>query len=247
MFVIINADDLGMSRDVNEAIIEQIKNGRVSSSTVMANGPEVAHAATALKRVRRCSFGAHLNLTQFEPLCGGPGARLLTAGTGQLSRWAVAPFPTPGRLQAMYDELCAQVDRLRELGVDVSHFDSHHHVHTNPSVFPVLKAVQRRYGVRKVRLSKNVYSTSQHHPLSLKLKKQVYNRALRRVWRTTTTDAFTEFLTFTELDPSSLRCRSIELMVHPGAPTAGLEAGLLASDWIESHPTGLTLISYRDL
>jgi hypothetical protein len=71
--VIVNADDLGMSREVNDAIFELMSRGRISSATILANAPATRDAARRAQAFPRCSFGVHLNLTQFEPLTGGPG------------------------------------------------------------------------------------------------------------------------------------------------------------------------------
>src|SRR5690349_11238443 len=83
--VIINADDLGMSERVNEAIFDLMAQGRVTSATVMANGPAFRHAISGISRFPACSFGAHLNLTEFAPVTGGPDAALLTGAGGCLS------------------------------------------------------------------------------------------------------------------------------------------------------------------
>jgi len=94
MQVIVNADDLGMSANVNEAIFELIAAGRISSATLMANGPAMREAAARLHLFPHCSFGVHLNLTQFQPLTGGDGAKVLTNGSGQLSRDIETASPT---------------------------------------------------------------------------------------------------------------------------------------------------------
>jgi predicted glycoside hydrolase/deacetylase ChbG (UPF0249 family) len=248
MHIIINADDLGMSAEVNDAIFELMSTRRVTSATIMANGPAV-HAATAqLRRFPSCSFGVHLNLTQFEPLTAGDGASMLTRETGQLSRWIETAVPTIALLRAAYEECCAQIELLASAGVAISHFDSHNHVHTRPQIFPVLKALQKRYRIRKVRLAKNLYSDSQPYPGSLRWKKRAYNIALRRIYRTETTEAFTELLTFAELTAQrSLRYHSVELMVHPGASYAAAETALLQSDWLPNLSAGATVITYRQL
>jgi predicted glycoside hydrolase/deacetylase ChbG (UPF0249 family) len=245
MNLIINADDLGISRQVNDAVFDLLAARRISSATVMANAPELLHAAGNLRSFPECSFGAHLNLTQFEPLTSGPGAKLLSESGGPLSRNIAKASPTPKLLQAIYDELCAQVDRLISLDVPVSHFDSHHHVHTMPYVFPVLKALQRRYRVRRVRLSKNLYAPGEACPPALRWKKCAFNWAIRRIYQTQTTDRFTELLSFCRLGARSMAYRSVELMVHPGAPYSAEETAVLNSDWLECQAA--RLISYRDL
>jgi len=249
MQVIVNADDLGMSARINDAIFELIGARKVSSATIMANGPAMREAAANVRLFPDCSFGIHLNLTQFQPLIGGAGATVLTNGTGQLSRDIETTSPTIALLRAAYEECCAQIELLSAAGVSISHFDSHNHVHTRPHIFPVLKALQKRYGIRRVRLAKNLYGASQRCSSSLLWKKRAYNAALRHVYRTRTTDVFTEFVTFAEAcREGTPSFRSAEVMVHPGAAYAGEETNRLRSDWIGSL-TGhrVELIDYRQL
>lgn len=246
--VILNADDLGMSRAVNEATFDLMAKGRITSATLMANAPATREAAPHASKFPQCSFGVHLNLTQFEPLTAGPGARLLTGDRGQMSRANETARPSLPRLQAIYRELRAQIERVASLGVPISHLDSHHHVHTRPFVFPVLKQLQRRYGIRRVRLAKNFYAADRPCPGHLLWKKRAYNRALKSLYVTHTTDAFTEFLTYCRAGAARQRAAGcVELMVHPGAPYAAEETALLESDWIARAGVPVRLISYADL
>jgi predicted glycoside hydrolase/deacetylase ChbG (UPF0249 family) len=246
--VIVNADDLGLSEEVNEATFGLIAKGRISSATIMANAPATEAAARASASYPRCSFGVHLNLTQLEPLTRGSGARLLVGADGHLSRANEAVPPHPGRLRACYEELCAQIDRVAALGVRISHFDSHHHVHTRAFFFPILKQLQQRYRIRQVRLSKNLYAPEQPCSPALLWKKRAYNWALKSLYPTRTTDVFTEFLTY--YHAGAARRRSIdrvELMVHPGAPYAAEETAILESDWTRHSDVPVQLISYAQL
>ena len=248
ILVIVNADDLGMSREINDAVFELMSKGRVSSATLMANAPVTAQAARQASRFPMCSFGVHLNLTQFEPLSAGAGARLLVDERGQMSRANETARPSRERLRAMYEELCAQIERVVSLGVNISHFDSHNHAHTRPHVFPALKAAQRRYRITKVRLSKNFYPPETPCSASLLWKKRAYNWALRSAYRTQTTDAFTEFLTYDRADAARKRSiGTIELMVHPGAACAAEETSILDSDWLARWRPLVQLASYAQL
>lgn len=246
--VIVNADDLGMSREVNDATFDLMEKGRISSATLMANAPTTSQAARRVHEFPACSFGVHLNLTQFEPLIGGASARLLVDTDGQLSRAIETVRPSLARLRAVHEELCAQIDRVASLGVRISHLDSHNHVHTRPWLFPVLKDLQRRYRIRRVRLSKNFYSPQQACHTDLRWRKRAYNWALKNLYATHTTDAFTELLTYYDADP--VRRRSIglaELMVHPGAAHAAAETAILESDWVVRANPSVRLISYAQL
>jgi chitin disaccharide deacetylase len=246
--VIVNADDLGMNQQVNDATFDLIAKGRISSATIMANAPGTREAARRASMFGTCSFGVHLNLTELEPLTSGPGARLLVDERGRMSRAIERARPHLGLLRAIYAELCAQVERVASLGVCISHLDSHHHVHTRPLVFPVVKAIQLRYGIRRVRLAKNFYAPEQPCAPGLAWRKRAYNRALQSMYATRTTDAFTEFLTYYHADAARKRSLGlIELMVHPGAPYAAEETALLDSDWIARTEMLVRLISYAQL
>src|SRR5262245_49696065 len=246
--MIINADDLGMSEEVNEAIFDLLAERRIFSATVIANAPATRHATAHLRLFPECSFGVHLDLTQFERLTGGPGARLLVNEHGELSRAIETADRSPARLRAAYDEICAQIELLSSLGQRISHFDSHNHLHSRPFMFPVLKAAQRRYGIRKVRISKNLYAPQEPVSRELYAKKRVYNWALRTLYRTRTTDVFTELLTFHQMrHRRDLTMRTIELMVHPGASYAAPEMAVLHSGWHHDLPTPTQIISYAQL
>jgi chitin disaccharide deacetylase len=247
MYVIVNADDLGISAKVNDAIFELMAARLISSATILANGPAMRDAVARLHLFPGCSFGVHLNLTQFHPLTGA-AATVLTSGTGELSRSIEHASPSVMLLRAAFDECCAQIDRLAGAGVHISHFDSHNHVHTRPHIFPVLKALQRRYRIRRVRLAKNLYGFGQSFPASLRWKKWAYNAALRRVYRTWTTDVFTEFVTFVELCRESAPAfQTAEVMVHPGAAYATEETKVLRSDWLKRVTGPPELINYTQL
>jgi predicted glycoside hydrolase/deacetylase ChbG (UPF0249 family) len=246
--IIVNADDLGMSPAVNEATFDLMSKGRISSATIMANAPATREAARQAPKFPACSLGVHLNLTQFEPLTGGSGARLLVDERGQMSRANERARPSLARLRAVYRELCAQIERVASLGVSISHIDSHHHVHTGPLVFPALKEVQRRYRIRRVRLSKNFYSPDKPCPADLFWRKRAYNWALQSVYPTQTTDAFTEFLTYYHADAARQRSIGrIELMVHPGSASAAAEMAILESDWAARTGLPVQMISYTQL
>jgi len=246
--VIVNADDLGMSAEVNAATFALMTEGRLRSATILANGPAFAAAVPQARSFPKCSFGVHLNLTQFDPLTAGPGTRLITNDAGVMSREIENAGPSRDRMRAAYEEWCAQIERVASAGIPISHIDSHNHVHTRPALFPVVKAVQRRYGIRKVRLSKNLYTADQPCANALMVKKRLYNAALRAIYRTHTTDAFTEFVTFARLSaPATADCASVEAMVHPGAPYAGPETELLRSDWLNNRDRPAMLINYYEL
>lgn len=247
--LIVNADDLGSNRIVNEATLDLIAAGVVTSATIMGNGPDVKYLAARLARYPKASFGVHLNITEFLPLTEkSSDLRPLYGEEGQFVKRPAAIRLKPRMLQAIYEEFCAQIRIVAGLGVSPTHLDSHHHIHTLPAIFPVIKALQRRFGIRRVRLSKNLYLREQRPQPHLLIKKTVYNTLLRRVYSSRSTEFFTEFNTFHELlSRGELpRFTSLEAMVHPGLPHYEPETAILRTEWT-ARLSNTKLISFAEL
>lgn len=251
MRVILNADDFGLNTCVNDRILDLISRRRITSATLISNAPAVEDAVRRIPRGSHCSFGIHLNLTQFEPLTPLKDRGILSACLDEKGYFRGEEYlrstPITSVLrEAFFKELRLQAEKIGALGVKISHFDSHNHVHTMPALFPVLKRLQQHFGVRKVRTTWNIYSCPA--PSALVLKKRVWNFALCHYYKTTTTRGFTSFATFYDLARSRvLNQDSVELMVHPGHHQFEKETQLLSTDWDKDILFPIQLINYSDL
>ena len=158
--MIVNADDFGLSPRVNEAIVRAFDEGLISSTTVMANMPAFAEAsAIARERGLLDHVGAHLVLTEGEPLtdtmrrCG----RFCDAD-GRFTFWRQedrAVWLSSDERRAVAGELRAQIARCRESGLPVTHVDTHHNVHNQPGIAPLVLDAARELGVPAVRVLEN--------------------------------------------------------------------------------------------
>lgn len=253
MRVIINSDDLGMNPVVNEKILDLMFRRRITSASILANGPSVEQAIKLLPKGTGCSLGVHLNLTEFNPLTPAKHLNGLRgcldengafAGQQNLDRFSISPSCQEG----IYRELKLQVKKVVSMGVKVSHLDSHNHMHTIPQVFPVIKRLQKEFGIRKVRTTWNIYPLGKPVSRTLLMKKKVWDFALRRLYATTTTQGLTTFSTFYDLAKTrKLLCQSIELMTHPGHTEYDEETRLLDRDWENEIVFPVELISYHAL
>jgi predicted glycoside hydrolase/deacetylase ChbG (UPF0249 family) len=250
MRIIVNADDLGLSDAVNVAIFQGMQRGTITSATMLANGAAVESAARQLHLYPNCSFGVHLNLTEFCPVCPGSHADLASildkngCFNGNSIREVEVTRPM---VKAIFREWCSQIDKLTSLGVQPSHLDGHHHVHTIPRLLPVLAALNRRYKINRVRISRNMYEDWERPGQLLLAKKSVFNLGLRTIGFRTTR-LFTDLVTFIRLcGAHAPRQSSVELMTHPGSLPRGEEANLLESDWTEKLSYNTALVSYKNL
>lgn len=253
MRIIVNADDLGLNACVNDRIFDLMFRRRITSATLIANAPAVEEAARRVSERGNCSIGIHLNLTEFQPLTPPKELGILGSCLDEKGCFAGEEFLRTVKLtaqlkQEIFKELCLQVEKILSFGIQISHFDSHQHVHTIPALFPVVKRLQRHFGIRKVRTTWNIRPPSFKASPSLILKKRIWDFALRKYYRTITTSGFTSFTMFYDLArATSLNHDSIELMVHPGHIRFEEETQLLYTDWQRAVPFFTKLINYHDL
>jgi|SRR5579862_5189307 len=250
MRIIVNADDLGMSESVNEAIFHGMQRGTITSATLLSNGAAVQVAARKLRLFPNCSFGVHLNLTEYSPLCPGSLtdlAMILDANQCFNGNSIREIGISLSMLQAIFREWCCQIETLIGLGVEPSHLDGHHHVHTIPQLLPVLTTIRRRYKINKVRISRNMYDDTERPSNLLLIKKRLFNSALR-IAGFQTTRLFTDLRTFVKLcSARPPRLATVELMTHPGSVPPDDEEILLESDWTERLSYKAALVSYANL
>jgi len=247
--LIVNADDLGYDAAVNDRIFRLMGAGNVTSATILMNAPAAEAAAGRLRELPQVSFGVHLNITEFPPLTRGAALEPLCDANGNLATaWVKTLKPTRATREAVFHEWCAQVQRALDCGVPVSHFDSHHHIHNIPRLFPVLKRVQLRFGIRKVRMARNIFDIGERLRFGRRQAIAAWNLGLKTIVPTRTTDAFTDFSTFHKRVAAGLPWEgTIELMCHPGSHLYEDETLMLEGDWRTTVALGAALISYRDL
>lgn len=248
MRVIINADDLGYNIDINNAIFILMERRLITSATLMSNGLACEDAINRIPRYPWCSFGIHLNLTEFQPLTRNKAFKSITGPDGNFKGNIRKVHISYDLVQAIYKEWCAQIEKMMSSGLVISHIDSHHHVHTMWQLFLVLKKVQKQFNIPKVRLSRNIYPPSPSISCNLLIKKWLWNLSLRSYSATKTTDGFTNFACFLDnLKIKEISYKTVELMVHPGWNNYAKEIAYIESPWIATIPINVSLINYNDL
>ncbi|CAN5126270.1 chitin disaccharide deacetylase [soil metagenome] len=152
--LIINADDFGMSREVNEGTKKGIEQGIITSVSVMANMPYFDDAITFLKKHPKVSVGLHFNITEGKPL-------ILPKNAGNLIREDDYFFHWPQLLskvgfknidfKEIDEELKMQFRKLQATGIPITHIDSHHHIHLYPSLFALVSKFADQHGISSLR------------------------------------------------------------------------------------------------
>jgi predicted glycoside hydrolase/deacetylase ChbG (UPF0249 family) len=141
-WLIVNADDLGLSAGVNAGIAEAHERGIVTSASLMVRAGAAAAAAKLAHEHRGLAIGLHLDIAEWR----------FEAGEWRLSYERCDP-EDPAAVEA---ECRGQLDAFRELcGRDPTHLDSHQHTHRSEPVASVaarlaaeLSAPLRDRGIR---------------------------------------------------------------------------------------------------
>ncbi|MEO2680897.1 MAG: carbohydrate deacetylase [Clostridium butyricum] len=145
--LIINADDFGYSKAVNLGIMESHINGVLTSTTLMANMPDVDHAVSLLKDMPNLCVGAHLTLTCGKPMLGEKVSTLIKENGYFLKLEDVENKVVQMDISEIYEEWKTQIRYLLNKGVNLSHIDSHHHVHTFKEHEEIIKVLSEEFNL----------------------------------------------------------------------------------------------------
>ncbi|MBN1481265.1 ChbG/HpnK family deacetylase [candidate division KSB1 bacterium] len=142
-YLIVNADDFGRSLEVNRGIVHVFKNGIVTSTTLLVNFDAFADAVDLIKRFH-IPVGIHFNLTDGRPVCSPSLVPSLVDSQGQFFRKFVfyrRLLKRRFRAQDIERELRAQLNACLNAGIELDHYDGHHHVHALKGVAHICRSL----------------------------------------------------------------------------------------------------------
>lgn len=214
MPLIIHADDFGINESVSKCIAECFAKGWVTETSLMVNMP---YADDAIELAKREGFankvGLHLNLSQGMPMTDAIKAfPRLCNSDGTFNKRFHHSFVTRFLLSraesaAIKKEIEAQIEKFCSYGGLMMKLDSHHHVHTDWSVYRILEAVALANGIKALRISATLHKVG---PIK-ELYKCFLNKRIRARFETCNHfDGYNESM----ISVLEAGC-SVELMTHP--------------------------------
>jgi chitin disaccharide deacetylase len=215
--LIVNADDFGISPMVNRAVLSGLENGLVTSTSIMANMPgfEDAVALTRQHGQLAGKIGLHINLTEGYPLTASIRDCPVFCGHGGYFIYDRRPlFYLGGRTRAaIYEEMRAQLEKVLAAGISPIHLDSHHHVHTEWAIAPLVCRLGREYAIPRIRLTRNM---GEIRDIPRRIYKKIFNSwRLGRRKDFSNTDYFGDMEDMKHFTGTRRATgKSIEVMVH---------------------------------
>jgi hopanoid biosynthesis associated protein HpnK len=154
--LIINADDFGLTPGINRSILELHRAGVLTSATLMATGPAFDDAVALALANPSLGVGCHIVLTDGTPAL--PPERIPTLiGPDRknfrtsLAGFAFALLSGNIREEDIVREAYAQITRLKQAGIPITHLDTHKHTHLFPRLANLLVQIAEGASIPAIR------------------------------------------------------------------------------------------------
>jgi hopanoid biosynthesis associated protein HpnK len=239
--LILNADDFGLTRGVNEGILRAHRDGVLTSATLMANGDAFDHAVELARATPTLGVGCHLVLVGGYSVAPAPEIPSLADSSGRLpaSLPALVTRVSSGAIRRadIEKELRAQIGKIQRAGLVPTHLDTHKHTHAHPRVLDALGRVAQEFGIHRIRKPierlrdswasnakpKQLVAASAARAVTLQFRK------LMRKYNLRAPDNFLGLASTGRVDATALRRLvdtlspgQTEIMLHPGICDADL-------------------------
>lgn len=163
---IINADDFGATKGINSAIIQAFTEGSLNSASIMIN---MAYAEEAVRLYKETGegfdVGLHLNLTLGKALSSPKQIPLLVDEEGNfkcgfVKLLSLSFCKKQAFIEQVKIEANAQIKKAKEMGLTLSHIDSHRHIHNIPALFSIVNDLAKEQEIPRIRvLNENILTT----------------------------------------------------------------------------------------
>ena len=150
-YLMIRADDIGMSHSVNMALRELLETGYPVSASVMFPTPWYKEAVAILKAYDNVSVGIHLTLNseweyyRWGPITGREAVPSLVDEDGHFHHKTEPLKENPPSKEEMKKELRAQIERARKSGLRIDYMDYHMGIKGIPGFNEVLEELAEEY------------------------------------------------------------------------------------------------------
>ena len=161
--LIVNADDFGASRSINDAVIRAHREGILTTASLMVNEPGCGDAVELAKQNPRLGVGLHLTLLMGHSALS---PREIPGLVNDRAEFLNEPVKVGMRYffrrelrEPLRKEIHAQFARFRTTGLTLDHVNGHLHMHLHPVVFGILMEDAQKLGIERMRLTRDPFWT----------------------------------------------------------------------------------------
>lgn len=160
MKLVVNADDLGMDKNKNMAVIQSLTEHYCTQASIVVNCGDATQEAVRMIKNNDLGdkIGLHINLTVGEPLTNDIKACKLYCKDGKFvyDPWLISMKKLikvlwPRNIKAIRTELEAQIKAYLDYGFELRHIDSHNWIHLLLPVWLALKPLIKKYNIKTIR------------------------------------------------------------------------------------------------
>ncbi len=156
--LIITSDDFGLSRGVNRAVEQGWDNGLLTGASIMPGAAAFGEAVKIARRNPGLQIGLHLTLVQGRAVLPPNAIPSIVDASGNFTDNAVMAgiryFFDRGLYCQLKREIEAQIQKVLDAGIPLTHIDGHLNIHLHPTVFRILAELMPRYGITTFRLAR---------------------------------------------------------------------------------------------
>lgn len=154
--LIVNADDFGRHVLINDAVIQGHVEGCITSATLMPSAAAFDDAVTKAAAHPSLGVGVHLTLIGEKPLLPPEQIPSLVDENGQLAekypQFMARFFKGAVSLKEVRAELAAQIQKVVDSGLRITHIDSHQHLHLLPGIIDIALELAAAHQIKAVRI-----------------------------------------------------------------------------------------------
>lgn len=156
-FLIVNADDFGIHPAVNRAVCRGFESGILTSTSLMAGGAAFEDAVHMARSLKGIGIGIHLTLVGGLPtVLPSKEVPTITWGNGRLcsNYLELIKRDLRGmiRMDEVYREWDAQIRKILDTGLPITHIDGHQHMHMWNHFFPIALTLAHKYHIPCMRV-----------------------------------------------------------------------------------------------
>lgn len=161
--LVINADDFGETEHINRSIIKCYTQGAVTDISFLAVGESFGHALGLAKENGIKKAGIHLALTGgFKPVSPAQSVATLVGRDARFPRNYRAFFTgyffgavNPAEI---HTEFKNQIGKIKAGGFEISHLDSHEHIHMAPGILRIALKLMKEEGIKRIRFPQEKFN-----------------------------------------------------------------------------------------